>query len=515
MGVLSVYFIKPNDMPETYYNYLKSITFYGIDLVNKSQTMVNGVNTIVLSSDDTNIEKIDRALIETSSGTSIFIDFYIDYWNDNLGLDIVTITKIKTYFASQIFKNIIKIDLPQGLKTIGEILTADTEHPSTPKNMLLLAFPAMTEIVIPDSVETIGDWVFFSNNFTTINIPKNVKSIGHYSFAYSQKVKDVIIPNNVVQMGIYCFQGCKLLESLKIGNGIVRLEQTPRIGDGNYGHFCDCPNLKEIIFGKNITYIDSYTFANCPLIEFIAVPSENVEIKGLQFISANDKKQTNFSNPGGPPYKATILTIDSDKNPDTKLAFLEPKYETEKAYYNYILLNKYPDDITIPKITRDFLQKKAQCYIDAETSCQSTKIKDKCYRDKIRQCLIEYNDEYETELGIEGFQTGYVNGKLVYNNIYVVLGLMVAMLIGVQIMNKYKLVSDLVSNSASMLLLSAGLIYSVILYQHLESADSKKVLILSKNVDVPKTEKPLTEVESKQITPFEPITPFVYHSYTK
>ena len=512
MGVLSVYFIKPSDMPEIYYNYLKSITFYGIDLVNKSQTMVNGVNTIVLSSDDTNIEKIDRALIETSTGTSIFIDFYIDYWNDNLGLDIVTITKIKTYFASQIFKNIIKIDLPQGLKTIGEILTADTEHPSTPKNMLLLAFPAMTEIVIPDSVETIGDWVFFSNNFTTINIPKNVKSIGHYSFAYSQKVKDIIIPNNVVQMGIYCFQGCKLLESLKIGNGIVRLEQTPRIGDGNYGHFCDCPNLKEIIFGKNITYIDSYTFENCPLIEFIAIPSENVEIKGLQFISANDKKQTNFSNPSGPPYKATILTINSDRNPNTKLAFLESKYETEKAYYNYILLNKYPDDITIPKITRDFLQKKAQCYIDSETSCQSTHIKDKCYRDKIRTCLIEYNDGSQTELGIEGFQTGYVNGELVYNNIYVVLGLMVALLIGLQIINKYKLVSDVVLNSASMILLGAGLIYSVILYQHLESADSKKVLVSSKDVDVPKTEKPLTELGPK---PIEPYTPFDYHSYTK
>ena len=72
MGVLSVYFIKPSDMPETYYNYLKSITFYGIDLVNKSQTMVNGVNTIVLSSDDTNIEKIDRALQLVPPYSSIF-----------------------------------------------------------------------------------------------------------------------------------------------------------------------------------------------------------------------------------------------------------------------------------------------------------------------------------------------------------------------------------------------------------------------------------------------------------
>jgi hypothetical protein len=85
----------------------------------------------------------------------------------------------------------------------------------------------------------------------------------------------------------------------------------------------------------------------------------------------------------------------------------------------------------------------------------------------------------------------------------------------VPLLNKYNLVSDLVSNSASMLLLSAGLIYSVILYQHLESADSKKVLILSKKVDVPKTEKPLIELGPKQIIPFEAYKTIDYHSYTK
>jgi hypothetical protein len=277
--------------------------------------------------------------------------------------------------------------------------------------------------------------------------------------------------------------------------------------------FGNCPLLKEIIFGKNINYIDSYTFVNCPLLEFIAFPSENVEIMDKQFITAYDNNDnnigTNFTNPSGPPYKATILTVDSDRNPDTKLTFLNPTYP-EKAYYNYILLNKYPSDITIPKITREFLENKAKCYIEAETVCESRALKNKCYRKKIKKCLTEYMNE--------GFQSELDNGT-VYNDIYTVLGLIISMLIGLQIMRKYRVMSDIILNSASLLLLSAGLIYSIVLVQHLEEAESKKVLALNKDivkVDVPKpAAKSKDLLESKPITPFEAYKTIDYHSYTK
>ncbi len=519
MGVLSVYFIIPSDMNSSYYNtFLKSITFYAVPLVNKSQTTINGKQMLVFKSNDMLIEKLDPVSFIIDSDGRYGLDAIQIEWDKTIILDALNADndikikfEIQKYYTSNIFTQLTKIELPQGLKTMGTIGTVYSDIFEGPKMFSLAISNLITEIIIPDTVETIGDLAFSSNNLNSIIIPPSVKRIGHGAFSHSKNIKELIIPNNVTEMGSYCFANCASLEKIKIGNGIVRLEHSPRIGYGYFGIFGDCPLLKEIIFGKNINYIDSYTFVNCPLIEFIAFPSENVEIKGKQFITAYDDINniigTNFTNPSGPPYKATILTVDSDRNPDTKLTFLNPKYETPeygnyKAYYNYILLNKYPSDITIPKITREFLEKKAQCYIESETICESKALKNKCYRKKIKKCLTEYMDE--------GFQTEF-DDDTVYNNIYAVLGLIISMLIGLQIMRKYRVLSDIILNSASLLLLSAGLIYSIVLYQHLEEAESKKVLVSSKDVvkvDVPKpAAKSKDLLESKPIIPFEAYTP--------
>ena len=520
MGVLSVYFIIPSDMNSSYYNpFLKSITFYAVPLVNKSQITIDGKQMLVFKSNDILIEKLDPVSFIKDSDGSYGLDVIQIEWDDTVILDALNAVndinlkfEIQKYYVNNVFTQLTKIELPHGLKTMGTIGTTADIYEST-KMFSLALNDLITEIIIPDTVETIGDWAFSSNNLNSIIIPPSVKSIGHHAFNYSQNIKELIIPNNVTEMGSYCFNNCASLEKIKIGNGIVRLEHSPRMGYGNLAIFGNCSLLKEIIFGKNINYIDSYTFVNCPLIEFIAFPSENVEIKGKQFITAYDNNDniigTNFTNPAGPPYKATILTVDSDRNTNTKLTFLNPIYP-EKTYYNYILLNKYPSDITIPKITREFLEKKAKCYIEAETVCKSKELKNKCYRKKIKKCLTEYMDE--------GFQSE-LNDGTVYNDIYAVLGLIISMLIGLQIMRKYRVVSDIILNSASLLLLSAGLIYSIVLYQYLEEAKSKKVLALNKDivkVDVPKpAAKSKDLLESKPIIPFEAYKTIDYHSYTK
>jgi hypothetical protein len=513
MGVLSVYFIIPSDMNSSYYNaFLKSITFYAVPLVNKSQTTINGKQMLVFKSNDMLIEKLDPVDIIYYTSIGYSLDAIKIQWDDTVILDALNADndikikfEIQKYYTSNVFTQLTKIELPQGLKTMGTIVTSFSDLLNDTAFSLALS-DLITEIIIPDTVETIGDLAFSSNNLNSTIIPPSVKRIGHGAFIDSKNIKELIIPNSVTEMGAFCFNRCASLEKIKIGNGIERLEHFPRIGYGNFAIFGNCPLLKEIIFGKNINYIDSYTFVNCPLIEFIAFPSENVEIKGEQFITVYDDMGiisydnngnnigTNFTNPTGPPYKATILTVDSDRNPDTKLTFLNPIY-AEKTYYNYILLNKYPSDITIPKITREFLEKKAKCYIEAETVCESKELKNKCYRKKIKKCLTDYMDE--------GFQTE-LNDGTVYNNIYAVLGLIISVLIGLQIMRKYRVLSDIILNSASLLLLSAGLIYSIVLYQHLEEAESKKVLALNK--DIVKVDVPKPAAKSKDLLESKPVS---------
>lgn len=55
-------------------------------------------------------------------------------------------------------------------------------------------------VIIPDTVENIGNSAFFGSKITNITIPDNVKSIGSNAFYYSN-LKSVIIPDSVESIG--------------------------------------------------------------------------------------------------------------------------------------------------------------------------------------------------------------------------------------------------------------------------------------------------------------------------
>jgi hypothetical protein len=85
MGVLSVYFIIPSDMNSSYYNaFLKSITFYAVPLVNKSQTTINGKQMLVFKSNDILIEKLDPVDIIYYTSIGYRLDAIKIQWDDTV-----------------------------------------------------------------------------------------------------------------------------------------------------------------------------------------------------------------------------------------------------------------------------------------------------------------------------------------------------------------------------------------------------------------------------------------------
>lgn len=73
----------------------------------------------------------------------------------------------------------------------------------------------LTSITIPNSITSIGDYVFYScEGLTSITIPNSVTSIGIKAFGICSSLTSITIPDSVTSIGHDGFYGCKKLTSI-------------------------------------------------------------------------------------------------------------------------------------------------------------------------------------------------------------------------------------------------------------------------------------------------------------
>lgn len=101
---------------------------------------------------------------------------------------------------------------------------------------------------------------------STLIIPESVEWIGDKAFFDCEKLKKVVIPGNVESIGKWAFRDCMRLEEVEILEGVVKI---------GYSTFQDCKMLKEVSIPRSVDYIGYRAFEGCETATIILRKQKN------------------------------------------------------------------------------------------------------------------------------------------------------------------------------------------------------------------------------------------------
>ena len=185
----------------------------------------------------------------------------------------------------------------------------------------------ITNLVIPNSVTTIGEYAFYRcSNFTSLTIPDSVTTIGKCAFYLCANLTSITIPDSVTTIGGSAFKDCYKLTSVTIGDSVTTIEDSAFNGCSKLTSFVVDENntayqsingnlyskdgtvLVAYACGKTdtsfvvpntVTTIGNYAFYDCYKLTSVTIGESVTTIGKYAFNSCYDLTSALFANPNG------------------------------------------------------------------------------------------------------------------------------------------------------------------------------------------------------------------------
>jgi len=139
---------------------------------------------------------------------------------------------------------------------------------------------SLTSIVIPESIETIGDYCFsFCTSLTSIQVPQRVSYIGKYAFLGCEKLSSFECSPNVEYISEGVFEGCYQLTTIKLPSELVS------IGDRAFNY---CIKLEDIYLPSSLKTIGENSFYGCQSLREINIPVQVQNIGNSAFYECSN-----------------------------------------------------------------------------------------------------------------------------------------------------------------------------------------------------------------------------------
>ena len=127
---------------------------------------------------------------------------------------------------------------------------------------------SLKSITIPQELDgylvtSIGNIAFRNCEFSSVELPSSITSIGVAAFEGCTNLTDINIPNGLTTIGEAAFRGCVSLVSIKIPESVTEIGAAA---------FKDCTKLATIKIPSTVTYIKASTFENCSNLWYVDIP---------------------------------------------------------------------------------------------------------------------------------------------------------------------------------------------------------------------------------------------------
>ena len=115
---------------------------------------------------------------------------------------------------------------------------------------------------------------FRKQNLEAYVIPASVTSIGLRAFQNCRSLSNIVIPDSVTSIGYCAFSNCSSLSNIVIPDSVTSIV---------YCAFSNCSSLSNIVIPDSVTTIDDFAFWGCSSLSNIAIPNSVTSIGDSAF----------------------------------------------------------------------------------------------------------------------------------------------------------------------------------------------------------------------------------------
>ena len=133
--------------------------------------------------------------------------------------------------------------------------------------------PDIAEIVIPDGVKLIGDFILCNEGLKKVRLPADLTEIPEHTFNSCKLLTNVEIPQSVVSIEKYAFSYCENIASVSLPAGLLTLGESA---------FEYCTMLKEIVIPASLENLGSNVFGECDALEKVFYEGTKRKMEALK-----------------------------------------------------------------------------------------------------------------------------------------------------------------------------------------------------------------------------------------